>query len=171
MKTLMQTFAEEDKGVIFYETVVSHKRQKHTFIEAVPLPWDVFDAIPAVFRVRRSIPWQVFTHLTLFLQEGILASESEWTQHQKLIDFSKRPGGFRRSMVPNLPYFAVQWDYKGEHYLFFFSFSLCLVLTDLHWREGEKGYGHVIEGHDGVQGGGDGYDIDEGEKGGGEFSR
>jgi hypothetical protein len=45
-----------------------------------------------------------------------LASESEWTQHKKLIDFSKRPGGFRRSMVPNLPYFAVQWDYKGESF-------------------------------------------------------
>lgn len=28
-------------------------------------------------------------------------------------------------MVPNLPYFMVQWDYKGE-----------------------KGYGHVIEGDD-----------------------
>ena len=36
---------------------------------------------------------------------------------------------------------------------------------------GEKGYGHVIEGHDGVQGGGDGYDVDEAEKGGGKFER
>lgn len=73
-------------------------------------------------------------------------SEMEWSQHKKLIDFSTRPGGFRRSMVPNLPYFMVQFDYKGE-----------------------KGYGHVIEGV------GDGGDpdgaVDEGEKGGGEFPR
>lgn len=52
-------------------------------------------------------------------------SEGEWSQHKKLIDFSARPGGFRRAMVPNLPYFMVQFDYKGEN-----------------------GYGHVIEGTD-----------------------
>ena len=62
-------------------------------------------------------------------QESILTSEAEWSQHKKLIDFSARPGGFRRAMVPNLPYFMVQFDYKGE-----------------------KGYGHVIEGSDGADG-------------------
>jgi hypothetical protein len=56
MKTLMQTFADEDKGVIFYETVISHKRQKHTFIEAVPVPWSIFDGCPAYFRVRARLP-------------------------------------------------------------------------------------------------------------------
>ena len=76
-------------------------------------------------------------------------SEAEWSQHKKLIDFSARPGGFRRAMVPNLPYFMVQFDYKGE-----------------------KGYGHVIEGMDDAAGAGeeDGA-IDEGEKGGGDFPR
>jgi hypothetical protein len=34
MKTLMKTFAEQDKGVLFYETVLSFKHQKHTYIEA-----------------------------------------------------------------------------------------------------------------------------------------
>lgn len=77
-------------------------------------------------------------------------SETEWSQHKKLIDFSARPGGFRRAMVPNLPYFMVQFDYKGE-----------------------KGYGHVIEGTGESAGAGDDPegDIDEGEKGGGEFPR
>ena len=77
-------------------------------------------------------------------------SEAEWSQHKKLIDFSARPGGFRRAMVPNLPYFMVQFDYKGE-----------------------KGYGHVIEGTgDGGDPGDMGdEDLDEGEKGGGEFPR
>lgn len=86
----------------------------------------------------------------LVSQEGILSSESEWSQHKKLIDFSARPGGFRRSLVSNLPYFMVQWDYKGE-----------------------KGFGHVIEGVDDSGGkAGDADDqgaVDEGDKGGGKF--
>lgn len=78
-----------------------------------------------------------------------MTSEAEWSQHKKLIDFSARPGGFRRAMVPNLPYFMVQFDHKGE-----------------------KGYGHVIEGS-GEAGGGDDDDgtQDDGAKGGGDFPR
>lgn len=48
-------------------------------------------------------------------------------------------------MVPNLPYFMVMFDYKGE-----------------------KGYGHVIEGAAEAQDEDD-YGLAEGEKGGGEF--
>lgn len=48
-------------------------------------------------------------------------------------------------MVPNLPYFMVQFDHKGE-----------------------KGYGHVIEGVDNAEGEDA---MEEGEKGGGEFPR
>ncbi|KAJ7857614.1 CwfJ C-terminus 1-domain-containing protein-like protein [Mycena olivaceomarginata] len=96
MKCLMRMFAEEDKGVIFYETVISLKWQKHTVIECVPLPWDHYEDIPQYFK------------------ESILASEAEWSQHKKVIDFARRPGGFRRAMVPNLPYFMVQFDHKGE---------------------------------------------------------
>lgn len=73
-------------------------------------------------------------------------SEAEWSQHKKLIDFATRPGGFRRMMVPNLPYFMVQFDYKGE-----------------------KGYGHVIEGSGDAAGDEEG--LEEGEKGGGDFPR
>lgn len=53
-------------------------------------------------------------------------------------------------MVPNLPYFMVQFDHKGE-----------------------KGYGHVIEGTGESTGQGDDSDeqVDEGGKGGGEFPR
>ncbi|KAL5520023.1 hypothetical protein ACEPAG_1683 [Sanghuangporus baumii] len=131
MKCLMRMFAEEDKGVIFYETVINLKWQAHTVIECVPLPWEQYEDAPAYFR------------------ESILAAETEWTQHKKLIDFSARPGGFRRAMVPNLPYFMVQFDYKGE-----------------------KGYGHVIEGTSEAAGldEPDGA-VDEGEKGGGDFPK
>ncbi|KAL1411883.1 Pre-mRNA-splicing factor cwf19 [Vanrija albida] len=130
-KSLMRMFAAENKGVLFYETILSFRQQRHTMIECVPLPADQFADAPAYFR------------------ESILASESEWTQHKKLLDFSTRPGGFRRMLVPNLPYFMVQWDYKGE-----------------------KGYGHVIEGMDDAAGRGDDDELggmDEGDKGGGKF--
>ncbi|GAA5822164.1 hypothetical protein JCM3770_005071 [Rhodotorula araucariae] len=106
MKTLMQMFAAEDKGVVFFETIISHKWQKHSYIEAIPVPFDLFDQLP------------------IYFSEAINTSEAEWSQHKKLISFTPaRP--FRRSLVPNLPYFAVQFDYKGE-----------------------KGFGHIIEGID-----------------------
>ncbi|ORX35345.1 CwfJ C-terminus 1-domain-containing protein-like protein [Kockovaella imperatae] len=135
MKCLMQMHAKDNKGVIFFETILSFKQQRHTFIEAIPVPFAQFQDLPAYFR------------------ESILASESEWTQHKKLIDFSSRPGGFRRMLVPNLPYFMVHWDYKGE-----------------------KGYGHVIEGVDDDSGRGGGEEdmggaVYEGEKGGSEFPK
>lgn len=127
----MRMFAEEDKGVIFYETVINLKWQAHTVIECVPLPWEQYEDAPAYFR------------------ESILAAETEWTQHKKLIDFGARPGGFRRAMVPNLPYFMVQFDHKGE-----------------------KGYGHVIEGTGEAADYGDPEGtVDEGQKGGGEFPK
>lgn len=52
MKTLMQMFANEDKGVVFFETIVSHKYQNHSYIEAVPVPFDLFDQLPIYFSVR-----------------------------------------------------------------------------------------------------------------------
>lgn len=107
MKCLMRMFAAENKGVLFYETILSFRQQRHTVIECVPLPAEAFADAPAYFR------------------ESIIASESEWSQHKKLIDFSTRQGGFRNMLVSKLPYFMVMWDYKGE-----------------------KGYGHVIEGID-----------------------
>lgn len=52
-------------------------------------------------------------------------------------------------MVPNLPYFMVQFDHKGE-----------------------KGYGHVIEGTGESAGQGEEDEgADEGGRGGGEFPR
>lgn len=34
MKCLIKMFAEQNKGVLFFETVLSFKQQKHTYIEA-----------------------------------------------------------------------------------------------------------------------------------------
>ena len=55
MKCLMRMFAEEDQGVVFFETVLSLKKQKHTCIECVPMPWNQFDLIPGYFKVRPSL--------------------------------------------------------------------------------------------------------------------
>lgn len=55
MKCLMRMFSEErDQGIVFYETVLSFKQQRHTYIEAVPLPWALFHDAPAYFRVSTS---------------------------------------------------------------------------------------------------------------------
>ncbi|CAD7063077.1 unnamed protein product [Tilletia caries] len=76
----------------------------------------------------------------------ILTSEEEWSQNRRLIEFKDR--GFRRTMVPQLPYFAVQWDYKGF-----------------------QGYGKVIEGVDANQGekGGEEFALEETGTSGGDF--
>jgi hypothetical protein len=44
-------FAAEEKGVVFYETVLSLKNQKHTFIECIPIAWEYFEVIPGYFKV------------------------------------------------------------------------------------------------------------------------
>ncbi|CAO1638457.1 unnamed protein product [Sympodiomycopsis kandeliae] len=103
MKCLLQQAASKNQGVIFYETVTSLKHQRHTYIEAVPLSHDLISTLPGNFR------------------QELLSVESEWSTHQKIISFNaSKP--FRRSMVPDLPYFMIQFDHKGE-----------------------KGYGHIIE--------------------------
>ncbi|KAI9271408.1 CwfJ C-terminus 1-domain-containing protein-like protein [Sporodiniella umbellata] len=86
-KCLMKMFHEQDKGVIFMETVTNLRSQRHTVIEAIPIPYGVYEDIPAYFK------------------ESILSAEEEWSQHKKLIDTSDR--GFRHSMVKTLPYFHV----------------------------------------------------------------
>lgn len=54
MKCLMKMHAKDNKGVLFYETICSFREQRHTFIEAVPLPFEEFQDAPAYFRVRST---------------------------------------------------------------------------------------------------------------------
>lgn len=51
MKCLMRMYAKENKGVLFYETILSFRQQRHTYIEAVPVPAAQFADCPAYFRV------------------------------------------------------------------------------------------------------------------------
>ncbi|KAG2212917.1 hypothetical protein INT46_010473 [Mucor plumbeus] len=86
-KCLMKMFHEQGKGVVFMETVLNLRQQRHAVIEAIPIPYGVYEDAPAYFK------------------EAIMASGEEWSQHKKIIDTSVR--GFRNSMVSNLPYFHV----------------------------------------------------------------
>ncbi len=51
MKCLMRMHAQNNMGVIFFETCISFKQQRHTYIEAVPMPFEQFQDAPAYFRV------------------------------------------------------------------------------------------------------------------------
>ncbi|KAF7727149.1 hypothetical protein EC973_008010 [Apophysomyces ossiformis] len=94
-KCLLQMFNEQGCGVIFMETVTNLRSHRHTVIEAIPIPYHVYEDSAAYFK------------------EAILGIEEEWTQHKKLIETSTR--GFRNSMVKNLPYFHV-WCGLDEGY-------------------------------------------------------
>jgi CWF19-like protein 2 len=56
MKCLIRMAADAGKGAIFYETVINLKKQRHTYIECVPVALNVFDELPAYFRVFNSLP-------------------------------------------------------------------------------------------------------------------
>lgn len=51
MKCLIRKADAAGNGVIFFETVINLKWQKHTFIECIPVPFEQFDELPAYFRV------------------------------------------------------------------------------------------------------------------------
>lgn len=70
MKCLMRMFAEEDQGVVFFETVISLKKQKHTCIECVPMPWSQFDLIPGYFKVSIRL-WFPFPPEFIYNVSGI----------------------------------------------------------------------------------------------------
>lgn len=131
MKCLLQLADSKGQGVVFYETVVSLKQQRHTIIEALPLSKDLLSVLPGNFR------------------QELMSVESDWSQHHKVISFTpERP--FRRAMVPQLPYFMIQFDHKGE-----------------------RGYGHVIEGAEAGEAfeQQDEYGMSEAAMGGGKFDR
>jgi hypothetical protein len=92
MKCLIQMSHSEDRGILFLETVISFRHQRHSVIECIPLPWDISQDAPAFFR------------------EGILSISGEWAQNKKIIDTAE---GFRNKMVKELPYFHVWFNANG----------------------------------------------------------
>ena len=70
MKSVMRMCSEEDKGVVFYETVITLKWQKHSVIECVPVPWEQFDVLPGYFKVRilsKGLPLPISNFSIIFV--------------------------------------------------------------------------------------------------------
>jgi diadenosine tetraphosphate (Ap4A) HIT family hydrolase len=102
MKSLTRLYHDQGRDVIFYENAANPQRKRHASMEVVPLPRSAGETAPAFFR------------------EAFLASESEWSQHKKIIDTLRRSkdGGlgklaFRRSLVKEMPYFHVWFELDG----------------------------------------------------------
>ncbi len=102
MKSLTRLYHDQGLDLIFYENAAHPHRKRHASMEVVPLPRGAGETAPAFFR------------------EALLAAESEWAQHQKIIDTLKKSkeGGlaklaFRRSLVKELPYFHVWFELDG----------------------------------------------------------
>jgi hypothetical protein len=94
-QSLKKMFAAQNKDVIFMETVTpySQKKNKHSFIECIPLPYRLAQEAPSYFK------------------KAILESESEWSQNKKLID--TRGKGIKKSIPPDFPYFHVEFGLNG----------------------------------------------------------
>lgn len=52
-KCLIRMFNEQGCGVIFMETAMNFRRHRHTVIEAIPVPYEVYEESPAYFKVGR----------------------------------------------------------------------------------------------------------------------
>jgi len=76
MKCLIRMFNEEGKGVVFYETFLNFKWQKHTYIECVPVPYDLFEQLPGYFKVR--LLRQVISHMLIQEYFRNLSSCQKW---------------------------------------------------------------------------------------------
>ncbi|KAH9321777.1 hypothetical protein KI387_016416, partial [Taxus chinensis] len=91
-KCLLRMFAEEEKDVLFLETVTGLAQQRrHCLVECIPVPYDIAKEAPNYFK------------------KAIDEAEDEWSQHnaKKLIDTSVK--GLRGSIPKNFPYFHVEF--------------------------------------------------------------
>ncbi|KAJ9660331.1 Pre-mRNA-splicing factor cwf19 [Neophaeococcomyces mojaviensis] len=101
MKSLIRFYHSRDCDVLFYENAAYPNRHPHAALVAVPLPQSVGETAPAFFK------------------EAFLTTESEWSQHKKIIDtLTKAKQGlgklaFRRTLAKEMPYFHVWFEMDG----------------------------------------------------------
>ncbi|KAI4382667.1 hypothetical protein MLD38_008603 [Melastoma candidum] len=91
-KCLIMMFANQEKELVFLETVTGLAQQRrHCLIECIPLPADIAKEAP------------------LYFKKAIDEAEDEWSQHnaKKLIDTSTK--GLRSSIPKDFPYFHVEF--------------------------------------------------------------
>jgi len=86
-------FAQQGKEPIFIETVSDVRRNRHTFLECIPLPPELASEASAYFK------------------KAIMEADTQWTQNPRLIDTRKKE--LRRSIPANFPYFHVEFGVSG----------------------------------------------------------
>ena len=82
--------AESNQSVVFLETSMELGKNRHAFIEAVPVNHDVAN------------------DARIYFHKAINECEGEWAQHKKLINTKER-GGLRQSVPKGFPYFHVDF--------------------------------------------------------------
>ena len=97
-KCLILMFAQRGKDVIFLETCMKLSQQRHTMVEAIPLPAGKASQASGYFK----------TNL-----ETISAEEEFEAVHKRIID--TRQKGLRASIPKNFPYFHVEFGINGGY--------------------------------------------------------
>jgi len=82
-------FHEEDRGVVFLEVAMDPKKQRHTYIECIPLPRDLAMDAPIYFK------------------KALSESDEMWSQHSKIVETKGK--GLRRCVPKEFPYFYVEF--------------------------------------------------------------
>ncbi|CAN6336924.1 unnamed protein product [Urochloa humidicola] len=92
-KCLLKMFAQQDKDVVFMETVISLARQqRHCMIECVPVPSSVSNMAPMYFK------------------KAIDEAEEEWAQHEmKKLITTTTSRNLRQAVPENFAYFHVEF--------------------------------------------------------------
>jgi len=92
-KFLVKMFAAKNQGCVFTETVISMRKQRHTVVECIPMPADLYSDAP------------------IFIKKAILESDEQWSVNKKLID--TRQKGLWRSVPKNFPFFSAEFGNGG----------------------------------------------------------
>jgi len=92
-KFLVKMFAAQKQGCVFQEIVINLEKQRHTVIDCVPMPKDLFLDAP------------------IFFKKAILESDEQWSVNKKLVD--TREKGLWRSIPKNFPFFSVEFGTGG----------------------------------------------------------
>lgn len=94
-QSLKKMFAAKNKDVLFMETVTPYslRKQKHAFIECIPLSIQVFQEAPGYFK------------------KALMESDTEYSDNIKVID--TRGKGIKKSIPRGFPYFHVEFGING----------------------------------------------------------